>query len=290
MSTANPYVELNLAIARKVAEEHAQNPNVCSIFVAGSVARGLADANSDVDMSIVLKTPMDADFIAKERQRAADSGGGFYFEIPDGAGFGIYRYVDGVKVDNGFYTVGFYEEAIRSVIDRHELDDLNVQLMIRGIRSSKPLYGADIVQRWIEWTDDYPGELQQKMIKQHLRFTPLWILRTMGVQRNDPFFLYEHFIENQKKILSVLYALNREYHPNKFKGLRATVEPLSIQPRAVLRRFEALFHLPLTDAVDDLERLMFETLDLVDQHCPDIDTKPTRAWLGKSFSFREIAG
>lgn len=288
MSQANAVTQELVGLAKRTLEEFTADPNLKAALITGSVAQGHADLNSDIDLMLYLGQAASAEFFETQGQKAKESGGGVYGGTPE-EGFGVFRYVDGVKVDLGFNLVEKTEQIFDKVLVEHDVSDLNLQLVIRGIRTGQTLYGEEVIKAWIERSDRYPDGLQEAMICAHYRLTPRWILDKMGVERDDPFLVYEHLFMDQKKLLSTLYALNREYHPNKFKSLNKFVKPLKIKPKNVVERFDALYKLPAKEAVDELERLQDETLTLIETHMPTFDTSEARKWLEMKLSKRDQA-
>ena len=288
MSQGSAVTQELIGLTKQTLTEFTADPNLKAALITGSVAQGKADLNSDIDLMLYLGQAASAEFFETQGQKAKESGGGVYGGTPE-EGFGVFRYVDGVKVDLGFHLVEKTEQVFDKVLLEHDVSDLNLQLIIRGIRTGLPLYGEDLVKGWLERSDRYPDGLQEAMIRAHYRLTPRWILDKMGVERDDPFLVYEHLFMDQKKLLSTLYALNREYHPNKFKSLSKFVEPLKIKPDNMVERFDTLYKLPAKEAVDELERLQDETLTLVETHLPEFEMSEARKWLEMKLSKRDQA-
>lgn len=264
-----------LDLARRNAERYVRDPNVRAILVTGSVAVGTADENSDVDVILYLNRPADQAFFDRELALAEANDGALYAGTPE-EGFGLYRYDEGVKCDFGFGTVAETDQLITDVLETHDME-LVKQQIIAGIRASIPLHGASIIEAWKSRTDAYPDGLGDKMIQHHLRVVPIWILRTMGAARGDRLFLTESFLDTTRRLLGVLYGLNRVYHPNKLKGAGSLIDTLEPAPADLRARLTVLYERPPDVAVDELERLVLDVYDLVDAHAPGVDTGPARA-------------
>lgn len=56
-TATNEPLERRLAIAEKAAAAYIANPRVAAVLVAGSVARGLADTNSDIELDVYWSHP-----------------------------------------------------------------------------------------------------------------------------------------------------------------------------------------------------------------------------------------
>lgn len=275
--TSNPLLQELRDLAARTAATYAIHPQIEAIMVTGSVAKGLSDKASDIDLISFLNSPAPQAFFDAEKRQALASGGGFYGGSPS-EGFGVYRYIDGVRVDLGFNLISETEKIIEDVIEHFAVEDLTQQLIIRGIREGVPLHGADYLATWRRQTDVYPDGLVTAMIAKHLKFTPAWILEEMGVARGDHIFLVERFLDNQRRIMNVLYALNRQYAPHKVERLAYLCAQLPLKPDDLYTRFVNIFQRPLAAATADMLALCRETIDLVDRHWPAFDTTAAREW------------
>lgn len=68
----------------------------------------------------------------------------------------------------------------------------------------------------------------------------------------------------------VLLALNRRYFPT-FKWLYSVLESMPIKPDAADHRFRSAFAAPRMEAVADTQRILEETLYLVEDQFPQMD-------------------
>ncbi len=263
-----------LEIATRNAAEYFEEPVIKGIIVTGSVARGNTDFASDIDTILFTDGPVSQEIFDKENKRAEESGGGFYGGSTE-EGFGVYRYVEGVRIDMGFTLISSVEELITDVIEKYDTEP-EKQLIIDGIRRSIVLKGKELITGWKEKTDTYPDELGKAMIKKHLGFDSRWVLEKMGADRDDRLFLYERFLEDIKRFYGVLFGLNRQYHPMKLKGMALSQSLLPIAPKDMLQRVESLFNVPLAESILEYEKLVEEIFALVEEHEPEIDVAPAR--------------
>ena len=147
-----------------MAPRYAANDGVAAVLLAGSVARGLADGRSDVEVDVYWHRPPGE----AERRAVVDDAGWewVYAEVDenewaDGVRFG------GVKVDVSQFTtatIDGYLEALRSGDTEPEL-----QVRATALLDGRALAGADLVEagvpgsrrtpsrsRWPWWTVDCP--------------------------------------------------------------------------------------------------------------------------------------
>ena len=270
----NQISQERLAIARQNTAEFRQNPHIKAMLVTGSVAKGQADDNSDIDTIMYYdELPGEAAFEAY-RQAAFDSGGGFYGGSAE-EGFALYQYIDGIRHDFAHARLSETEELLKTFLAEPDLEDNNKQIMLDGILTGVPLKGAEIAQQWQEQLANYPPQLGEMLVKKYLRFRPHWVLQKMGVDRNEIIFLQEELLNAVQNIFGVLCGLNKLYHPGKIKGLNYTVAKMQLTPPNVASRLPGLFEVDGQTAVNQLKQLIEETIKLVETHLPHIDTAPT---------------
>ena len=267
--------ETFLEIARQNTAVFRQNPHIKAILVTGSVAKGHADDNSDIDIIMYYDAlPGQAAFEAY-RQAALDSGGGFYGGNAE-EGFALFQYIEGIRHDFAHAPLSETEELLTAFLANPDLENTNKQIMLDGILTGVPLKGAEIARQWKNQLANYPPQLGEMLVKKHLRFRPHWVLQKMGVERNEVIFLQEELLNAAQNIFGVLCGLNQLYHPGKIKGLNYTVTKMQIAPPNVASRLPALFEVDGQTAVNQLKQLIEETIALVETHLPHIDTAPTR--------------
>ena len=266
---------LLLEMARQNTAVFQQNPHIAAILVTGSVAKGLADANSDIDVILYYDAlPSEAEY-EMYRQAAFDSGGGFYGGSA-AEGFALYQFIDGIRHDFAHGLLSETAALLDEFFAKPDLDNMNKQIALNGILTGVPLKGADYIQMWQEQLASYPPQLSELLVKKYLRFRPHWVLQKMGVDRNETIFLQEELLTAVQNIFGVLCGLNKLYHPGKIKGLDHTIAQMNVAPHEVARRLPALFEVDGQKAVSQLKELIEETISLVETHLPHIDTAPTR--------------
>ena len=124
---------------------------------------------------------------------------------------------------------------------------------------------------------DYPDSLRRAMVEQHLGFAPSWIYDGMGRERGDLVVFYEYVLATMRNVVGVLAGLNRVYvAPDKLKRIGAVVGRMELVPPDAARRLDTLLGLPREQVRAELDDLVGATLDLVDEHLPEVDTARAR--------------
>lgn len=261
------------ALAEIVAPEYAANPKVAAVLLAGSVARGLADKFSDIEIDIFWHAPpTDADRSAPiERAR---------WPI-------VYRHVDenewadsfliaGVKVDTSQFLVSTIDGWLDDALVRANIEP-EYQVRITAIQHGQPLYGAEMIERWRAKTAGYPDALAHAMAAEYANLQPRELLE-MLVARDDVLLLHQDLVAAEQMILSVLMGVNRVYAPHPFhKWLDWEIGQLQHTPPDLNHRLRQILRAEPRAAVDQLHQLIEETFALVERHLPEFDTSAARA-------------
>ncbi|MCB0714229.1 MAG: nucleotidyltransferase domain-containing protein [Ignavibacteriae bacterium] len=284
-NTHSPFIESGSGVplstqlqnlASQVAAEYLADSRVEGAIIVGSVARGVVDQVSDIDLMLYLREGFTKEEIERENQRAIDSGGNIYGGTPE-EGFGVWRCVDGVKVDLGFNMIPNIEELIVEVLENHSLEN-DFHLIVDGIQRSAILGGEELIAKWKDRMNAFPEPLARKMVETNLRFSPLWVARDMCAGRDEHLWFPELLLEYVRKMLWVHCGLSRRYYPGKLKGFGYVAGTLSIAPENFRSRVESLFSDPPEAAISTLSSLVTETHDLIDREIPEVDTTKAREW------------
>ena len=256
------------ALAERYAAAYRDLPGVRAVLLTGSVARGLADRYSDVELMVFWSEPP----AAPPRRKAAEAGGGAvttlhgYDEENDEWADDVL--VSGVEVQVSHRTVAGTERWLADVTTRFA-PDLVKQDLIALIRHAVPLHGADLVRTWQRRAAGYPPELALAMIRAHLDFRSSW-QRHKLLDRGELLPLYADLVETVRNVVLVLLGLNRVYFPHLgFKWLPALAGELAIAPEDLAARLDAVFTAPPAEAARTADALVEQTLELVHAHLPE---------------------
>ena len=256
--------------------ERFRNENLVAALVTGSVAKGIADENSDIDTVLIYDRRLTNEEMEEIIAGAKATGGDFYHGTPE-LGFAVYYYFEGVRCDFGFGHREDTERLFDEVINDTEAEpDLMKHLQVNGILDSVVLYGEEWVNKLRKQAAGFPESLQIKLVRHHLRFHPKWAIEKMAIERNDVLFYYETLLECTGNMIGILCGLNKIYHPGKIKGAEYTVAKMKIKPRNFRERCTGLFKQKSTDAVSELYKMIEETCDLIDKHLPAVSTVRSR--------------
>jgi hypothetical protein len=264
-------VARRLDIAARVAEGYRANPHVAVVLVAGSVARGLADDLSDIELDVYWSRPPDV----AEREAAIEGSGWerVYAEV-DEREWSDGLSASGVKVD----VSGFTTETIDGYVDAALSGDTDpeVQVRVTAVRDGRPLHGQDLVDGWRRRVEVYPDALAVAMVEQGLDLRSRERLEMLA-RRDDLVLLHRDLVDGVQGVLDALFGLNRVWcpHPHhKWLDWEATLLPT--KPDRLVERIRALYRASPSDIVTGLGSLVDDTLDLCEEHLPQADVSTLR--------------
>jgi hypothetical protein len=271
----NEHSAWRLELARRYIRPYAERTAIA--VLGGSVAQGIADRWSDVD-TLVYWDEIDRDWL--ETPRAAAGGGRFTWveHYPGNACLEQYRFGT-VRADVAHVRLGWLDELIEGTLSGESFDTTSLDVL-RGVQEAIVLFGAERYEPIRERVLEFPDALRRAMVEANLAFTPSWIYDGMGRDRGDLVVFYEYVLATIRSLVGVLAGLNRVYvAPEKLKRVGAVVARMEIVPTEAAARLEALLDLPREEVRAELDDLVGRTLDLVDEHLPEVDTaRARRLW------------
>jgi len=270
----NDISKSRLAFIKEKSKSFTHDENVIAAIVTGSVARGTADDNSDIDTILFLKDACPQERFNQIIDGAKESGGDLYHGTPE-TGFAVYYYFDGVKCDFGFGPASDTEKLLDEMIANPEVD-LVKHLQISGFHEGIVLKDNEWIKKQFQKLSVFPQGLDEMMVKHFLKFHPKWVLEKMGVDRNETIFLYESFIESIGNIIGILCGLNKMYHPGKLKGIESALLKMKIKPQHFSERYRKIFDDKNENGIDELYSLINETIQLVERYLPEVNTERTK--------------
>ena len=280
MNEATAASQYLLALARRNARAYVALPDTRAIIVTGSSVEGLSDFYSDLDVIVYYdKLPSEEKMLAIAQQ----NGGidrkplGERTEDEYGEAYTVY----GVQCQVGHSTIAAWERDMAAVLEGLDVTS-PLQKALSGMLQAVPLYGEPLVQHWQTKLADYPETLAEAMVKHYLTFFPLWSLVEYLAPRDATIWTYQLLTESAQHLLGVLSGLNHVYYSSfQFKRMHYFVSKLKLAPVDFAARLETLFHIDPVDAAQQTEALVQETVVLVEQHMPQIDTSAVRRTLGR---------
>lgn len=253
------------ALASTVAAAYVSRPDLNAIVVVGSVARGWADAWSDVEILLCWQA---VPGVAAREHLAQAAGAGALRTFPADPELAITEesFVrDGAKVDLLHAAVRDIDALLDAVTQGSD-PSVRRQVVVAALRDGIALKGGSRLAAWQERAAIYPPALQVAMVERYLVFGPHEWLRMLA-HRNDVLALAQVRSRIAEALLGIVLALNRTYPvSNDGKWALRMAQPARIAPTGFATRLERLLTAAPEEAVDIATVLIDETLDLVARH------------------------
>lgn len=271
----NQASQWRVELARKIAAVYAEHPQVRMVALGGSAARGLADAFSDMDMAVYWQPLDDAWLDNVPLARAGAERFTFHRLFENQVALEQY-FVGPAKLDVVHFALGWWEQTVADVTERADLADEKHEVL-DGFMSAIPFHGLAEYETWRQRIGAFPDTLAKAMITRSMRFYPQWVLAEHGLGRGDLLNFYAILCEMVGNLLGVLAGLNRIYHSmEKPKRSADLLRRMELLPANAAARIDALFAGDRARAPAELAALVDETLTLVEQHMPAVDTARAR--------------
>jgi hypothetical protein len=259
-------------LAQRVADAHrGLDDSSLLAFVSGSVVDGLADAKSDVDMSVVLAELPPREALEQACRRAG--GTPWFWTAGDlqAQQLVVAFHADGVEVQVAYASHAVLQDQIDELLLRHN-PDTPLHKLAEGILKAEPLFGDRPLQALQRRLADFPPGLALAMAG-HFVATPMpWKAMRQLVERDAALWCRDLQVQACYRLLGQLAAVNACYYSTfQNKRLHAFAARLERSPPDLADRIEALLAAPPGPAAQALHALEGEVLVLLAQQFPTLD-------------------
>jgi len=272
MTDRNQYL---LELAKHTAKAYIANPKTKAVMVTGSVAEELCDEYSDCEMFFYYdELPSEAELALARQQNQGSEPLWTVGNFQDGV-FGESYLVNGVEFQLGHETIAKWEKEISTILEEFDLSPM--MKAMSGTLIGIPLYGESLIQQWKAQIANYPDGLAQRMVEHYLKFFAIWGMQEKLARRDTTLWYYQILVESAQNILGVLSGLNRLYYTTfQFKRMSRFITQMEIKPKNLNDRLESLFYHAAPVAVNELEALVREVVELVEIHMPQVHTSSVK--------------
>ncbi|MFN8661586.1 MAG: hypothetical protein U0075_06820 [Thermomicrobiales bacterium] len=269
-----------IALAREMAAAYVAHTRPRAILLTGSAATGMSDPFSDLDLILYYEQSPAAEQLTAVRETLQARDIRVSSDSETDSALEMYV-LQGVECQVAHLPIATWERDMGTVLEDFEPATL-VEKALTGLMSGIPLHGDDVITRWQERAAAYPDELARATVEHYLRFFPLWLVAEQWRTRDATIFYHQMLVEVSLNLLGVLAGLNRRYFSSfQFKRLHHFAAALPLAPDDFADRLDELFTLDPVAASMALERLVEETIQLVEAHMPEVDTASARRVLRK---------
>jgi hypothetical protein len=261
-----------LKLAQHIAQAYIERPGIQAVMVTGSVAEGLSDRYSDIDMMTYYDALPSEEALIEARHRNGGADRKWMIGNREEGSFAEAYDVNGVECQIGHNTSEGWEISMAEVLENHDIES-PLQKALTGMLICQPLYGEEVINRWKHKLEAYPPALGKAMVTHYLKFFPLWGMQDWIKNRDATIWRYEIMVESAQHLLGVLAGLNQQYFATfQFKRMHQFAGKLKIAPDNLAKRLEAIFSNDRQTSIEALEQLVADTMALVEQHMPEADT------------------
>jgi hypothetical protein len=266
---------VRLALAQRMADLHAQRFALRGSILVGSAAQGLADASSDIDMTLYYEVMPPQDALLAVREEIGGSPQVLLIGSCAEGGLVESYWLEGIRIDFAHSTLARLQRDLDTVLVDAQPDS-PYQKICSGLQHGVPLVNAKLAAELRQRVSAYPHSLRMRMVETYLRFHPRWVLERMGHVRGDEFLLREKLVEAARGILLSLCGVNRVYHWGEFKHLAWIAEQFAHRPANLAGRVTAMLTAAPESALAELYALILETYLIVEHELPELDVAERR--------------
>lgn len=267
---ANEHVAARMDLARRVTDRFVGAGAVAAL-VAGSTASGTCDEWSDIDLIV---------FYEEWPGRAAIEAGRSHLDPKEPVTIGgdldgpVYLeqfWVDGIAVQVVHQTMAVWREQAATVLEK--LDTASpAQKALSGLHEGAVLHGAGIIEG-LRREAGYPAALRHAMVRANRDVFPLWRLQDSLTVRDAELWQRSELVAGLQKILGMLAGVNEVFFSTfQLKHMGDLVASLRHAPTNLASRIDAALVAPMPEAAAELERLVKETLAIVERELPEAES------------------
>lgn len=174
MHRRTPQSDYLLALAKKLLAPYTQLPNARAAMITGSVAEGVSDYYSDIDMTVYYENELPSEE-ELARIRAHNGAPERVWLLGDRADNNIAEAYEwnGVQAQIGHTTIAVWEDEIAEIVERFNADT-PLHKATSGTLESITVYGDAYMDKWKATIAAYPEGLRRAMVEKHLQFFPYW--------------------------------------------------------------------------------------------------------------------
>lgn len=264
-------------LGRKIATWYAGHPEVRMVGLGGSVARGIADDYSDLDLGVYWQT-MDMEWLAEPPLAPAGAERFTYRATVDDVYLEQYR-IGGAKVDVAHLPIHWWDNLMDEVLHQQDVTEWKLDTL-GGFAESIVYHGADEFEPRRRRILDVSDALAEALVRAHLRFYPRWVMEAHDLGRSDLLGFHNHRVEAIKHMVGVVAGVNRRLiSADKGKRAALTLTEMALRPPGIEVRIHDLLRMPDDEVPAALEELVRELLTFVERHLPSFDTASAHAGL-----------
>jgi predicted nucleotidyltransferase len=265
---------VNTRLAQNVVECYRELPGIRVALIAGSVARGIADESSDLDLYLYWDR-VDRDLLG-DSNRLTPLSSERLFAVPTDTGIFEKHRVNGRMIDVESVEIAVIDDVIAQ-IDRGGAMSPAVEKTVAGLIDGVALIGQEELASW-QMRLRYSDDLARAQVKSHVSgLLPPTPLYKVTLARGDALSFSARLSAVLLHAVGLVAAANRAFVAVTVpKWLPWQIGRMEVTPPDMAERINAALLYPSPAAMRDLDDLIREVLDLVDASVPGADTSVGR--------------
>lgn len=264
----------DLELARSVVETYRELPGLTVAMITGSVARGIADQSSDLDLCLYWEQADGNAICQSNRLEPLGLERLMRFVTPTGV-FEKHR-LDRRMIDVESVDVAAFTSVV-DWIDRGDAMSPDVEKTVSGIIDGIAVFGQHELAKW-QGMIGYSDTLARAQVEAHVgKLLPPPVLYKLTLGRRDALSFSARISAVLLHAVALVAATNRAFiSVAEPKRLPWQLGRLRNTPPHMSERVDGALRHPSLEAMNDLSALLAEVLDLVEMHVPDADTSVGR--------------
>lgn len=232
------------------------------IAVSGSVARGIADDDSDIELNFWTDETPPVD--AREawlREMGADELVADAFPGADGTAW-VICFLRGIQIEAGWQSVDAQDQIVQRLA-AGEIVDHRRLIVADMLRNAVALRGGKLLLEWQSQLAAYPEPLRERLIAESIERWSWPTFHRALARRGERLAITSRLLVDVYAALRILCALNRRWEPD-WKWLRQVEQDLALAPRDLATRIDSVFTADDPNrAIDLCFELVLDTLRLL---------------------------
>jgi predicted nucleotidyltransferase len=261
-------------LARQVVECYRDLPGIRVALITGSVARGIADESSDLDLYLYWDR-VDRDLL-RDSNRLKTLSSQRLFAVLTKTGIFEKHRLNGRLIDVESVGIAVIDD-VTAQIDRGSAVSPAIEKIVAGLIDGVALIGQEELSSWqirLRYTDDLARAQVEAHVSGLLRPT---LLYKLTLRRGDALSFSARLSAVLLHAVGLTAPASRAFVAvTEPKWLPWQIGRMEMVPPHMAERIDtALLH-PSPAAMRDLDELLREVLDLVDMSVPGADTRVGR--------------
>ncbi len=179
--------------------------------------------------------------------------------------------LNGLVVEIGHGTMASLKKEIAEVTKDCKVVPPTIS-SIGGFLDALPLHGRDSYCAIKSKMPPYPKALAKKVIEKNLGFFWKGCLKNQGLNRGEILFVYDGMSVMLKRAINILAALNGLYFwAGEPRWIEYWSKRMKLCPPDLWPRIKRMYRCSPAVALNDMERLLAEVLELVANHMPEVN-------------------